>query len=86
MNPKLKAFLLGAAEAAGAGVVIGVLSVWSQPNDVVLTVAGLTAAGAVGLKFGVVYLFAFLRKNVAFRPVWTPEERNANLEPAPKIQ
>jgi len=85
MNPKVKVFLLGAAEAAGAGIVIGVLSVWTQPADVVLTGPGLALAGMTGLKFGLVYLFAYLRKNVAFRPVWSPEERNANLEPAPKL-
>ena len=77
MNPKLKAFLRGAAEAAGAGIVIGVLSVWTQPTDVVLTGPGLALAGTTGLKFGLVYLFAFLRMNVAFRPVWTDEKRAA---------
>ncbi len=77
MNPKLKAFLLGAGEAAGAGIIIGVLSVWTQPADVVLTGAGIALAGTTGLKFGLVYLFAFLRKNVAFRPVWTDEQRAA---------
>ena len=77
MNPKVKAFLLGAGEAAGAGLVIGLLSVWSEPSDVILTAAGLAAAGSIALKFGVVYLLGYLRKNAAFRPVWTDEKRAA---------
>lgn len=75
MNPKVKAFLFGAAEAAGAGAVLGVMTVWGEPGDVILTKAGIVAAASVAIKYGLVYLFAYLRKNVAFRPVWTEEER-----------
>jgi len=67
MNPKIKAFLVGGAEAAGAGAVIGLLSVWGEPSDVLLTRAGLVVAAATGVKFGVVYLLGYLRKNVAFQ-------------------
>jgi len=78
MNPKLKAFLLGAAEAIAVGFALGVYSVWATPGDVVLTKAGLLAVAAVGLKVAIIYLGGYLRKNMAFRPVWTDEQRAAN--------
>jgi hypothetical protein len=76
MNPKVKAFLLGAAEALAAGVVLGVGSVWVQPGDVILTKAGLVTAATTGAKAGLIYLLGYLRKNIAFREVWTPERRD----------
>jgi hypothetical protein len=75
MNPKLKAFLLGAGEALAVGFVIGIGSLWVEPKDVVLTWAAVSAALLTGAKFAIVYLVAYLRKNVAFREVWTPERR-----------
>jgi hypothetical protein len=77
MSPKLKTFLLGAAEALGVGFVIGVGSLWGTPEDVILTWAGISSAAILGAKFAVIYLVAFLRKNAAFREVWTPERRFA---------
>jgi len=76
MNPKIKAFLLGAAEALAAGAVFGVGSVWVQPGDVILTKAGFVTAATTGAQVGLIYLLGYLRKNVAFREVWTPERRN----------
>ena len=76
MSPKLKAFLLGAVEALGAGVVLGLLTVWGEPSNVVLTKAGFMAAGAAALKYGLVYLLGYLRKHEVFREVWTDERRS----------
>lgn len=75
MNPKLKTFLLGLAEAAAAGFVLGVASVWVKPEDVLFTKEGVVLALQTGAQVAVIYLFAFLRKNTAFREVWTPERR-----------
>jgi hypothetical protein len=78
MNPKLKTFLVGAAEALGVGFGVGVYSVWMTPGDVILTKAGLIAVALVGVKVAVIYLGGYLRQNVAFRKVWTEEQRAAN--------
>ncbi len=75
MNGKIRVFLLGAAEALGVGFVLGLGSLWGKPEDVILTLAGLSTAAVTGAKFAVIYLLAYLRKNVAFREVWTPERR-----------
>ena len=75
MNPKLKTFLLGLAEAVAAGFGIGVASVWVKPEDVLFTKAGVILAFQTGAQVAVIYLFAFLRRNVAFREVWTAERR-----------
>jgi uncharacterized membrane protein len=75
MNPKLKAFLLGAAEAVAVGFVIGVGAVWIKPEDVLFTSAGVLLALQTGAQVAVIYLLGFLRKNMVFREVWTPERR-----------
>lgn len=67
MNDRLKTYLQGAAEAFGIGLVAGLGSVWGQPTDVVLTGAGLAAAGLVAAKFGVIYLLGFLRMNAGLQ-------------------
>jgi uncharacterized membrane protein len=77
MNPKLKEFLLGAAEAIGVGFVIGVGAVWIKPEDVLFTSAGLVLALQTGVQVAVIYLLGYLRKNMVFREVWTPERRFA---------
>jgi hypothetical protein len=76
----MQAYLMGAAESLAVGFAIGVGSVWVTPDAVVLTKAGLIAAGSVGAKVAVIYFIAYLRKNVAFRPVWTEEQRQAEAE------
>lgn len=75
MNPKLKAFLLGAAEAVAAGFIVGVTAVWVKPGDVLFTTAGFILVAKTGAQVAVIYLFAFLRQHMAFREVWTPERR-----------
>jgi hypothetical protein len=63
MKEKLKVIGLGALEAFGAGIVIGLASVWGEPNDVILSKAGFIAAATTAAKFGFVYFVAFLRKH-----------------------
>jgi hypothetical protein len=75
MNPKIKAFLQGLLEAAAAGFVLGVGSVWVKPEDVLFTKEGVLLALTTGAQVGVIYFFAFLRQNMAFREIWTPERR-----------
>jgi uncharacterized membrane protein len=75
MNPKIKAFLLGAAEAVGIGFVLGVGAVWIKPEDVLFTKAGMVLAFQTGSQVAVIYLLGFLRKNMAFREVWTAQRR-----------
>jgi hypothetical protein len=66
MNPKVKAFLHGCAEAFGGGFVLGLAVVWAEPNNIVFTAAGLLDAVRLGAQMGVFYLLGFLRMNVAF--------------------
>jgi len=75
MDPKKHAFIFGALEALGVGFVAGVYSVWATPNDIILSKEGLVAVATIGIKVAVVYLIAFLRQNMAFRSVWTEEQR-----------
>lgn len=75
MNPKLKTFLLGLAEAAAVGFALGVGSVWVKPEDVLFTKEGVLLAAQTGAQVAVIYLVAYLRKNMVFREVWTPERR-----------
>ena len=62
-------------EALGVGFVLGVGAVWIKPEDVLFTKAGVVLAVQTGVQVAVIYLLGYLRKNMAFREVWTPERR-----------
>jgi hypothetical protein len=66
MIDKLKVVGWGALEAFGAGALVGLATVWMEPADVILTLAGIKAAAVIAVKFGIIYLFAFMWQNRNF--------------------
>lgn len=63
MREKVLAVLYAALESFLVGALIGVASVWKEPNDVILSMEGLKLVAVTGAQFGLVYLVAFLRQN-----------------------
>lgn len=61
LNLQWRTFLKGAGEALAVGMLVGLATVWIQPNDIQLTWPGLAAAGVTSLKFGIFYLAGWLR-------------------------
>lgn len=67
MNSKTSTVFKGALEAALAGFLWGVASVWDKPASIIFTQPELLSVLALGAKFGVTYFIAFLRMNLGFQ-------------------